>query len=138
MDWGDGGHIRVSKSVADVVAQLGGWSENLHDLGEYQVKHGVVVNIYNVYANEYGNPALPAKLRTKPAAAKRSRTAQWGLYLVPPLLVTIILRVFLNTSEVTRDRPLTFAETFIVFVVLVAVMAMILWLKRWVATKLAK
>jgi len=48
------------------------------------------------------------------------------------------LRFFFNTSEVTRDRPLTLAETFIVFVALLAVMAMILWLKRWVARKLAK
>jgi len=138
MDCGDAGHILVSKSVADVLSQLSGWSENLHDLGECQVKHGVTVHLYNVYTNENGNPALPAKFRTKPAAAKRSRTAQLGLYLIPPLLVTIIVRVFLNTSEVTRDRPLTFAETVIIFLALLAVMAMILWLKRWVAAKLAR
>jgi serine/threonine protein kinase len=138
MDCGDAGHILVSKSVADVLSQLSGWSENLHDLGECQVKHGVTVHLYNVYTNENGNPALPAKFRMKPAEAKRSRTAQLGLYLIPPLLVTIILRVFLNTSEVTRDRPLTFAETVIIFLALLAVMAMILWLKRWVAAKLAR
>src|SRR5216684_68918 len=138
MDCGDAGHILVSKSVADVLAQLSGWSENLHDLGECQVKHGVTVHLYNVYTKENGNPALPAKLQVKPATVKQSRAAQWGLYLIPPLLVTIILRFFFNTSEVTRDRPLTFVETFIVFAALLAVMAMILWLKRWVARKLAK
>ncbi len=47
MDCGDAGHILVSKSVADVLAQLSGWSENLHDLGECQVKHGVTVHLYN-------------------------------------------------------------------------------------------
>ena len=138
MDCGDAGHILVSKSVADVLLQLGGWSENLHDLGECQVKHGVMVHLYNVYTKENGNAALPAMLRRKPAAAERSRAAQWGLYLIPPLLVTIVLRFFFNTSEVTRDRPLTFTETLIVFVALLVVMAMILWLKRWVARKLAK
>jgi serine/threonine protein kinase len=138
MDCGDAGHILVSKSVADVLAQLSGWNENLHDLGECQVKHGVTVHLYNVYTSENGNPALPAKLRAKPAEPKQSRTARWGLYLIPPLLVTIVLRFFFNTSEVTRERPLTFAETLIVFVALLAVMAMILWLKRWVAGKLAR
>jgi len=138
MDCGDAGHILVSKSVADVLSQLSGWSENLHDLGECQVKHGVKVHLYNVYTNENGNAALPAKLRAKPATGKRSRTAQWGVYIIPPLLITILLRFFLNTSEVTRDRPLTFTETFIIFVALLAVMAVILWLKRWVAAKLAR
>jgi hypothetical protein len=138
MDCGDAGHILVSQSIADVLSQLSGWSENLHDLGECQVKHGVTVHLYNVYTKENGNPALPGKLRAKPAAVKPSRAAQWGLYLIPPLLITVMLRFFFNTSEVTRDRPLTFAETFIVFVVLLAVMAMILWLKRLVARKLAK
>ncbi|HEY6393696.1 MAG TPA: adenylate/guanylate cyclase domain-containing protein, partial [Bryobacteraceae bacterium] len=138
MDCGDAGHILVSKSVADVLSQLSGWSESLHDLGECQVKHGVTVHLYNVYTKENGNPALPAKLRAKPPAAKRSRTAQWSLYLIPPLLITMALRAFFNTSEVTRDRPLTFAETFVIFVALLAVMAMILWLKRWVAAKLAR
>jgi hypothetical protein len=138
MDCGDAGHILVSKSVADVLAQLSGWSENLHDLGECQVKHGVTVHLYNVYTKENGNPQLPAKLRTKPAPAKQSRARQWGLLLIPPLVVTIILRVFFNTSEVTRDRPLTFTETFMVFAALLAVMAMIIWLKRWLAGKLAR
>jgi serine/threonine protein kinase len=138
MDCGDAGHILVSKSVADVLSQLSGWSENLHDLGECQVKHGVTVHLFNVYTNQNGNPALPAKLRGKPAAGQRSRMAQWGLYLIPPLLVTVILRVFLNTSEVTRERPLTFAETCIIFMALLAVMAVILWLKRWIVAKLAR
>jgi len=138
MDCGDAGHILVSKSVADVLSQLSGWSENLHDLGECQVKHGVTVHLYNVYTNQNGNPALPAQLRAKPAAGQRSRMAQWGLYLGTPLAITIVLRFFLNTSEVTRERPLTFAETLIIFVALLAVMAMILWLKRWIAAKLPR
>ncbi len=137
MDCGDAGHILISKSVADVLSQLGGWSDSLHDLGECQVKHGVTVHLYNVYTNENGNPALPAKLRAKPAARKRSLASQWGPYIIPPFLITIILRFVFNTSEVTRDRPLTFAETFVIFIALLAVMAMILWLKRWVAKKLA-
>jgi hypothetical protein len=138
MDCGDAGHILISKSVADVLSQLSGWSENLHDLGKCQVKHGLRVHLYNVYTTENGNPAVPAKLRVKPVTAKRSRAQQWGLYVIPPLLITIILRFFFNTSEVTRDRPLTLAETFVIFAALLAMMAMILWLKRWVATKLAR
>lgn len=35
MDRGDAGHISgISKSAADLLQQLGRWSEPLHDLGE--------------------------------------------------------------------------------------------------------
>ena len=41
MDCGDSGHILLSKRTADVLSELGGWDEQLHDLGEAEVKHGV-------------------------------------------------------------------------------------------------
>jgi len=63
MDCGDNGHILVSKTVADVLQELGTWEELLHDLGEVDVKHGLRVHIFNVYRSEFGNPELPEKLR---------------------------------------------------------------------------
>lgn len=65
MDCGDAGHILVSKSTADFLYQLGGWDEQLHDLGEAEVKHGVKVHIYNFYNETVGNAALPAKLAAR-------------------------------------------------------------------------
>jgi len=41
MDCGDGGHILLSKHVAEDLEQYGHWQPLLHDLGECEVKHGV-------------------------------------------------------------------------------------------------
>ncbi len=75
MDCGDAGHILASQSVADVLGQLSGWKDCLHDLGEAEVKHGVRVHLYNLYTGEVGNAELPQKLTVaqKTAATLRSK-----------------------------------------------------------------
>jgi tetratricopeptide (TPR) repeat protein len=79
MDCGDAGHILVSKAVADVLAQLSTWKNVvLQDLGEAEVKHGVHLHIFNLYADDAGNPALPKKLRAAHARARR-RTISFAL-----------------------------------------------------------
>src|ERR1700719_2983878 len=65
MDCGDAGHILLSKRVADDLEQYPQWRSYLHDLGECEVKHGVRIGIVNLYSGEVGNPAIPAKLRTR-------------------------------------------------------------------------
>jgi class 3 adenylate cyclase len=64
MDCGDGGHILLSKSTADLLYQLGGWEDQLHDLGEAEVKHEVKVHLYNFYNETVGNAAVPTKVVT--------------------------------------------------------------------------
>src|SRR5437773_11674682 len=56
MDCGDAGHILVSKRVADDLAQQRRWQPYLHELGDVEVKHGVVVSLVNLYAETIGNP----------------------------------------------------------------------------------
>jgi class 3 adenylate cyclase len=138
MDCGDAGHILVSRSVADVLKQLSGWAGHVHDLGECQVKHGVTVHVYNVHTADAGNPAVPAKLRAKKPPGRRSPVARVAVYVIPPLAITLALRAFFSTSEVTRDRPLTPAETLIIFVALLVVTAVILWLKDLAMKRFAK
>ena len=70
MDCGDAGHILVSKAVVDVLGQLTRWDSSLHDLGETTVKHGVRVHLFNLCANDVGNPKVPTKIRTTKAARK--------------------------------------------------------------------
>ena len=70
MDCGEDGHILLSKRVADDLGQLGRWARHLHDLGQAEVKHGVLVQVYNLYTDEVGNPEVPTKLR-RPEARKR-------------------------------------------------------------------
>jgi TolB-like protein/Tfp pilus assembly protein PilF len=63
MDCGDAGHILLSKHVADDLAQYRYWQPYLHDLGEWEVKHGLRLNLVNLYKEGLGNPAIPEKLK---------------------------------------------------------------------------
>jgi len=83
MDCGDAGHILASQSVADVLGHLSRWRDNLHDLGETDVKHGVRVHLYNVYTEEVGNAELPEKLQTaqRRLVAMRSKARRKKLAL---------------------------------------------------------
>src|SRR5256884_1288090 len=52
MDCGDGGHILLSKRVADDLAHYRQWQPQLHHLGEVEVKHGVRLHPFNIYNEE--------------------------------------------------------------------------------------
>jgi tetratricopeptide (TPR) repeat protein len=69
MDCGDAGHILVSSAEADVLCQVRSWSNTLHDLGEVEVKHGVLIHLYNLYTDEAGNPNQPKKIASQKAAS---------------------------------------------------------------------
>lgn len=69
MDCGDGGHILVSKALADVLQQLSAWKAAIHDLGEHEVKHGVRIHLFNVFTDEFGHSLMPSKL-ARPAAQR--------------------------------------------------------------------
>src|SRR5438094_7438894 len=73
MNCGDGGHILVSKHVAEDLEEYDEWRPLLHDLGECEVKHGVRVSLANLYTEELGNPAIPEKLKAARAAAATKR-----------------------------------------------------------------
>ncbi len=60
MDCGDAGHILVSKRVADDIDDYPEWRPLLHDLGQCEVKHGVRLHLFNLYGEDFGNPALPS------------------------------------------------------------------------------
>src|SRR5947209_6252661 len=75
MDYGDGGHILLSKHVAEDLEQYPHWRPLLHDLGECEVKHGVRVSVVNLYTPELGNPAVPDKLKAARVAAARKKRA---------------------------------------------------------------
>src|ERR1043166_8160264 len=79
MDCGDAGHILLSKHVADDLAEYRHWQPYLHDLGEYEVKHGLRVHIVNLYKDGLGNPTLPEKLK------RRARWKQRGTETVKPV-----------------------------------------------------
>src|SRR6201987_1090385 len=62
MECGDAGHILLSGRVADDLGQFGRWQPQLHDLGEVEVKHGVRLDVVNLYTESVGNAAIPKKI----------------------------------------------------------------------------
>lgn len=64
MDCGDAGHILVSTAQADVLDQLTSRRHMLHDLGDFEVKHGLRLHLYNLYSDEAGNSERPTKANT--------------------------------------------------------------------------
>src|SRR6266516_6660032 len=93
MDCGDAGHILLSKRVADDLAQYRRWQPYLHELGDFEVKHGVVVSVVNVYLNKESNHYPPARLkhgkRLRPPAAASERAKR------SPNLVTLLIIGFM-------------------------------------------
>src|SRR5437868_3243168 len=79
MDCGDAGHILLSEHVADDLAQYRHWQPYLHDLGEYEVKHGLRLSIVNLRKDNLGNPNLPEKLQ------RRKRRRQSASAIVKPM-----------------------------------------------------
>src|SRR5436189_2480978 len=75
MDCGDAGHILLSHHVAEDLAEYERWRPFLHDIGTFEVKHGVRVNVTNLYSDEVGNPQLPSKLR---ALRKHRARVRWA------------------------------------------------------------
>ncbi|HEY2101992.1 MAG TPA: adenylate/guanylate cyclase domain-containing protein [Chthoniobacterales bacterium] len=98
MDCGDAGHILLSKRVADDLAQYRRWQPYLHDLGDFEVKHGVVVSVVNLYADDVGNPNSPERLKHGKQISPRS--AADGRGKRRPILVTLIVGFMLFTLAV--------------------------------------
>jgi TolB-like protein/Tfp pilus assembly protein PilF len=94
MDCGDAGHILISKRVADDLAQQRRWQPYLHELGDVEVKHGVVVSLVNFYAETIGNPAPPARIG-KVRGAVRSTTTATRKGLSPLARAIFVLAVLL-------------------------------------------
>jgi TolB-like protein/Tfp pilus assembly protein PilF len=87
MDCGDAGHILVSKRVADDLAQSRRWQPYLHDLGDVEVKHGVVVAVVNLYTDVIGNPEPPKKIKLAKADASSAIASSKGSRDLIPFLI---------------------------------------------------
>src|SRR5438045_1472743 len=89
MDCGDAGHILVSKRVADDLAQYRRWQPYLHELGDFEVKHGVVVSVVNLYADVVGNPNAPEQLKGSKRIAHRATS--FGEQKRSPISIPLII-----------------------------------------------
>ena len=106
MDCGDAGHILVSKHVAEDLEQHDRWRPLLHELGSCEVKHGVRIEISNLYSDEVGNPNLPSKLQ----AVKKHRTqVRWAAVAIGLLVVAALAAVVLSFLRKGPARSLATA-----------------------------
>jgi TolB-like protein len=118
MDCGDAGHILVSKRVADDLAQQRRWQPYIHELGDVEVKHGVVVSLVNLYAETIGNPTPPARLgkahggvralskgtRRGLSPAARAIFIIVGLFIALTFVLAIVSVIFAPAIMRTLDR----------------------------------
>ena len=100
MDSGDGGHIIVSKRVADDLGQLARWSSYLHDLGEVELKHGLRVHVFNFYGEDFGNAATPSRVPAlePPLPIYKSKAAIAALAFVLLLIVGGVMWMVLKPN----------------------------------------
>jgi TolB-like protein/Tfp pilus assembly protein PilF len=87
MDCGDAGHILLSQHVAEDLEQFERWRPLLHEIGTFEVKHGVRINVTNLYSEEVGNPNLPTKLHAVTKRRAQVRRVQIAAVLLVSALI---------------------------------------------------
>ena len=107
MDCGDAGHILISKSLAEILGELGTWVGHLHDIGVHEVKHGVKVHLVNLYSSDFGNPEMPQKLRpAAPVPVPVVAASQRGRYMLAggALALTVLIASAVGVSNWLKTR----------------------------------
>src|SRR6266480_2531560 len=103
MACGDAGHILLSRRVADDLAQYGRWQPDLHDLGKVETKHGVRIDIVNLYNERVGNAAIPKKIAEgKRKAARRAKIRALFALLALGILITGVALFLLQRAKSTK------------------------------------
>src|SRR5436190_10326039 len=101
MDCGDGGHILLSKHLADDLAEYRHWRPHLHDLGECEVKHGLRLHLVNLYKDDLGNPHLPEKLKKRwkqaPVPVRPISAPRWPKALIAVALVAAVVALVISS-----------------------------------------
>jgi TolB-like protein/Flp pilus assembly protein TadD len=111
MDCGDAGHILVSKRVAEDLGHYTKWRPCLHQLAEFEVKHGVKVDIVNLYGDDFGNPLRPQKLQRTPTKAPGFRDGIGRFVGAAVVIVAVALVGFI----LYRNREVSAPSTATIF-----------------------
>ena len=106
MDCGDAGHILLSHHVAEDLAEYDRWRPFLHDIGAFEVKHGVRVTVTSLYSDEVGNPNLPSKLQ---AIKKHHAHVRWAAVAIALLVVAALAAAVLTFLRKGPARSLATA-----------------------------
>jgi TolB-like protein/Tfp pilus assembly protein PilF len=111
MSCGDAGHILLSKHFAEDLEHYAHWRSHLHNVGEVQTKHGAKIQLVNLYTDQLGNTALPAKLKQARTAFRLKSAAVAGLLLIAMLgvgfwTVRRSQEKFLNTTAAIPSKSI--------------------------------
>jgi len=102
MDCGDAGHILLSKRVAEDLDEYEHWRPLLHDLGTCEVKHGVRVDVVNLYSESVGNSKIPKKIQLFKKQNARIRWIQLATALL--LLAGIVVAFTIVSRRPVRSN----------------------------------
>ena len=110
LDCGDSGHILVSKHVAEDLTQYRHWQPYLYDLGEYEVKHGLHLHVFNLCKDGLGNPEVPEKLKRrrwkqKSVPARPVRQPRFQKVLLPIALTGSLLALVISSLIFFYRQP---------------------------------
>jgi TolB-like protein len=100
MDCGDAGHILLSRHVADDLENYPRWQPCLHNLGEFEVKHGARIGIVSLYDDQIGNPQLPKKVQALKKHRSRVRRAEAAIALL--VLAAVVAAFIFVLRKPTR------------------------------------
>jgi TolB-like protein/Tfp pilus assembly protein PilF len=118
MDCGDARHILLSKHVAEDLVEYNQWRPLLHDLGWCEVKHGIRIDITNLYSEEVGNRQLPEKFQAlkkhrshvRSALKKHRSNVRRAGVAIGILVLAAIVAAFLFVLRGPMRSPLSVAE----------------------------
>jgi TolB-like protein/class 3 adenylate cyclase/Tfp pilus assembly protein PilF len=99
LDCGDAGHILLSGHLAEDLAEYRNWRPYLHNLGVCEVKHGLRLQIVNLYKDNLGNPRVPQKLERRRRWKKQTMAAS-ARPVSPPRWRKVVLGAALLVSAV--------------------------------------
>ena len=105
MDCGDAGHVLLSKHVADDIDDYPEWRPHLHDLGECEVKHGVRVHLFNLYGDDFGNPAVPGKVQSAEKMARKASRNRWLIVATVMALGVVAAAMFWQRAHRSSALP---------------------------------
>jgi TolB-like protein/Flp pilus assembly protein TadD len=110
MDCGDAGHILLSKRIADDLEQYPEWRETLHDLGPIEVKHGLKIDLVNLYNDEVGRAELPDKFK-QAAKANRSAVTRRRRRIAIAAAVVVAITSVVGFWISRSSKPISYAPT---------------------------
>ena len=88
-----------------ILSIIRGGSRYLHDLGEWEVKHGVRVSVVNLYSNDAGNAALPTRLaaQKRPPAKEKQPAGFRTLLVVAAIIIGLGVPALIFTPAILKS-----------------------------------